>query len=81
MKYAPLYYFRSNVVYFAQKGPIKVHFFRLFSAQIKTHQMLVFFETKIKFLFKFCATLIVPIGVSTPPQKHHLLLTCQAPLL
>ena len=57
----------------------KCKFFRLFSAQIKIHQILVIFETKNKFLFKFCTTLIVRIGVSNPPQKHHLLLSCQAP--
>ena len=55
----------------------KCKFFRLFSAQIKIHQILVIFETKNKFLFKFCTTLIVHIGVSTPLQKHHLLLSCQ----
>ena len=59
----------------------KCNFFRLFSAQIKIHQILVSFETKNNFLFKFCNTLIVRIGVSTPPQKHHLLLSCQAPLI
>ena len=57
----------------------KCKFFRLFSAQIKIHQILVIFETKNKFLFKFCTTLIVCIGVSIPLQKHHLLLSCQAP--
>ena len=55
----------------------KCKLFRLFSAQIKIHEILVIFETKNKFLFKFCTTLIVRIGVSTPPQKHHLLLSCQ----
>ena len=40
--------------------------FRLFGAQIKIHQILVIFDTKNKCLFKFCTTLIVRIGVSTP---------------
>ena len=40
--------------------------FRLFGAQIKIHQILVIFDTKNKFLFKFCTTLIERIGVSTP---------------
>ena len=57
----------------------KYKFFRLFSAQIKIDEILVIFETKNKFLFKFCTTLIVYIGVSTSPQKGHLLLSCQAP--
>ena len=47
--------------------------FRLFSAQIKIHQILVIFVTKNKFLFKFCTTLIVCIGVSTSPQNYNLL--------
>ena len=51
MKYTPLYFFRSNV-YFAQKGP-KCKFFRLFSARIKIHQILVIFETKISFSSNF----------------------------
>ena len=45
----------------------KCKFFRLFSAQIKIHQILVIFETKNKFLFKFCTTLIVRIGVGYQP--------------
>ena len=57
----------------------KCKLFRLFSAQIKIHEILVIFETKNKFLFKFCTTLIVRIGVSTPPQKYHLLLSGQVP--
>ena len=65
MKYTTLYFFRSNVVYFAQKGPMKVQIFRLFSAQIKIHQILVIFETKNKFHFKFCTTLIPPTLKST----------------
>ena len=52
----PLYFFRSNVAYFAQKRPIKVQFFRLFSARIKFHQILVIFETKNSFFF-ICTTL------------------------
>ena len=58
----------------------KGKFLRLFSAQIKIHQILVIFETKNKFLFKFYTTLIVRIGVSTPTQKY-LLLSCRAPPL
>ena len=50
----------------------KCKFFRLFSAQIKIHQILVIFETKNKFLFKFCTTLIVRIGVSTPLKNTPL---------
>ena len=54
----------------------KCKFFRLFSTQIKIHQILVIFETKNK----FCTTLIVCIGVSTPPQKHLPLFLAKAPL-
>ena len=35
----------------------KCKFFRRFSTWIKIHQILVIFETKNKFLFKFCVTL------------------------
>ena len=58
----------------------KCIFFRLFSAQTKINQILVIFETKNKFIFKFCTTLIVCIGVSTPPQKHLPLFLAKAPL-
>ena len=63
-----------------KKDQSKWKFFRLFSAPIKIHQILVIFEIKNKFLFKFYTTLIVRIGVSTPLRKHQLLLSCQAPL-
>ena len=59
----------------------KCKFFRLFSAQIKIHQILVIFETKNKFLFKFCTSLIVRVGVSTSPQKQYLLLFFPSPLI
>ena len=59
----------------------KCNFFRLFSAQIKIHQILVIFETKNKFLFKFCTSLIVRVGVSTSPQKQYLLLFFPSPLI
>ena len=56
-----------------KRNQSKCQFFRLFSTQIKIHQILVIFQTKNKFLFKFCTIFIVRIGVSTliPPQKHH----------
>ena len=50
-------FFRSNVVYFAQRDQSRCKCFRLFSAWIKIHQILVTCETKNKFLFKFCTTL------------------------
>ena len=50
-------FFSWNVVYFSQSDQSKCKFFRLFSARIKIHQVLVIFETKHKFLFKFCTTL------------------------
>ena len=55
------------------KGINQSAIFLLFSAQIEFHQILVIFQTKNKFLFKFSTIFIVRIGVSTliPPQKHH----------
>ena len=53
----PLYFFRSNVIYFAQKGSFRCKFFRLFSAWIKIHPIFVIFETKSCFFFRFCTTI------------------------
>ena len=58
----------------------KCKFFRLFSAQIKIHQILFIFETKSKFLFTFCTTLIVGIGVSTPLKNSTLSFLPSPPL-
>ena len=55
-KTTPLYFFRSNVTYFAKKEPIKVDILRILSAQIKIHKILFIFETN-QFCFKFCITL------------------------
>ena len=52
-KVTPLYFFRSNVIYFVWKSK----FWRLLSAQIKIYQILVIFETKNRFFFKFCINL------------------------
>ena len=52
-KTTPLYFFRSNVTYFAKKEPIKVDILRILSAQIKIHKILFVFETN-QFCFKFC---------------------------
>ena len=52
--------FRSNVIYFAQKKPVKVEILRTSSFQIKVHQTFVIFETN-QFFFKFC----------TSPQCHE----------
>ena len=52
-----LYFFRSKVLYFARKGPIKAQILRLSSAPIKIHQVLVIFETANWFSFKFWITL------------------------
>ena len=54
-----------------KKDQSKWKFFRLFSAPIKIHQILVIFEIKNKFLFKFYTTLIVRIGVSTPLENTN----------
>ena len=56
-KMTPLYLFRSNVTYFAQKEQIKVKILKILSAQVKTHQILLIFETTNQFFFKFCITL------------------------
>ena len=59
-KISHLFLFRSNVIYFAQKKPIKVEILRISSAQIKIHQSLVIFETANLFFFKFYITLQCP---------------------
>ena len=46
--------FRSSVMYFAQKEPIKGKFLRLSSAWVKIHQIFVVFETRNQFFFKLC---------------------------
>ena len=56
-KITPLYFFRTNVIYFAQKEPIKVETLRISSAQVKVDQNLVIFETTNQFFFEFCITL------------------------
>ena len=43
LKITPLYFFRSYVIYFAQKEPIKVKILRILSVQVKVHQILVIF--------------------------------------
>ena len=53
-KRTSLYLFRSNVIYFAQKEPIKV---KILSAQVEIHQILVIFETTNQFFFRFYITL------------------------
>ena len=51
-----LYFFRSNVIYFPQKEPIKVDIFRISNVLVKIHQILVIFETKNHFFIEFCIT-------------------------
>ena len=53
-KITPLYFFRSNIIYFAQKEPIKAEIVRILGAQVK---VLVIFETTNQIFFKFCITL------------------------
>ena len=50
-KITPLYFFRSNVIYFAQKEPIKVEILRISSAQVKIHQIIAIFETTNQIFF------------------------------
>ena len=54
----------SSVIFLGQtlyalheRDQSKCRFFRPFSVRIKIHQILVIFEAKKKFLFKFCTTL------------------------
>ena len=56
-KITPLYFFMSNVIYFAQKEPIKLKILRILSAQVKIYQILVIFETINQFFFEFSITL------------------------
>ena len=50
--------FLDQTLYILHKrDQTKCRFFRLFSAWIEIHQILVSFVTKNKFLFKFCTTL------------------------
>ena len=51
---APLYLFRSNIICFGQKQPLKCKFLRLSSSGVKSCQILyVNFETISQFLFRF----------------------------
>ena len=56
-KITPPYFFRSNVIYFAQKEPVKVKISRILSAQVKIYQILVIFELTNQFFFEFWITL------------------------
>ena len=49
--------FRSNIIYLAQKEPIKVKILSISSAQGKIHLILVIFETTNQFFFEFCINL------------------------
>ena len=49
--------FRSNIIYFAQKEPIKVQIVETLSARVKIHQILVISETTNQFFFEFRITL------------------------
>ena len=52
-KITPLYRSRSNVIYFAQKEPIKVEILRISSVQVKIRQFPVIFERTNPFFFEF----------------------------
>ena len=56
-KITPLYFFRSKIIYFAQRDQSKCIFWTLLSAQIKIHQVLGNFETINSFFFKFCISI------------------------
>ena len=54
-KITALYFFRSNVIYFAQMESIKGEIFRILSAQVKIHRILVIFEQQIRFSWNFAS--------------------------
>ena len=56
-KITPLHFFSSNVIYLAQKEPIKVEILTISSVQITFHKILAIFETTNQFFFKICLTL------------------------
>ena len=56
-KITPLCLFRSNVIYFEQKGPIKVQISDTFMCLDQIHQMPFIFKTTRGFFFKFCIPL------------------------
>ena len=51
-KTGSLYFFRSDVIYFARKEPIKVEIFETLSARIKIYQILVIFKTTNRFFLQ-----------------------------
>ena len=53
MKYTPLYFFRSNVVYFAQKGLIKVQIFYFLLLRSNFTKFLLILKQKISFPSNF----------------------------
>ena len=58
-KITALYFFRSNVISFTQKEPIKVEILRILSAYVKIHQILVIFETTNQFFLSNFALLFI----------------------
>ena len=52
---APLYFFRSDIIYFCQRSQLNSRFFRFSSSRFKMWQIpFVNFEMTIQFLFKYC---------------------------
>ena len=56
-KITPLYFSRSNVIYFALKGPIKCNLLRLFECSDQHSSNSCHFESTNRFSFKFCIIL------------------------
>ena len=57
-KITPLYFFRSNVIYFAEKEPIKVQILQTFECSGHNSQNSChFWNCQLVFFFKFCITL------------------------
>ena len=77
----PLYFFKSNVVYFEQKAQSKCKFFRLSSALIKIHQILVLFETKIIFSSNFAPPFGIMRHISSIPFLAETLYTFSKSIL
>ena len=68
-KVTSLYFFKSNVIYFAQKEPIKKEILRISSAQIKIHQILVICETRKQFFLVRTNKMVNCLGYHPCPSR------------
>ena len=68
-KVTSLYFFKSNVIYFAQKETIKKEILRNSSAQIKIHQILVICETRKQFFLVRTNKMVNCLGYHPCPSR------------